>query len=613
MLIHFPLLSQLSVSAWLWGILYLLTASTLSAQTVWKPLPVILMAYTTIDEKTFYVHGGVSETEAGELQFFSLDLTQDSWDVSNPPWKQLPYSNVFGNIPVSANDHALTVSPDGQTLSLWIGGVLNQFANYSVTDNKWTRLPINYWFEDELRAATDPSTGDIYFPAGYPKKMDTMVKIDRNLNPTTEAIPPSVNFTKTGHSFIWNKLRNSFILNVSGPEKPLHPFHEYTPSNGQWKALNTTGSNPGSLRDSCMVNAYEGTKIIVFGGFNGFLDIGKAVGDIYILDVPSLKWKKGRSAPVPRNMMACTVAGDNFISWGGYNTSLRGVEFPYGTGTPLIYNIKSDQWVKKYVRGSSYKPSSAPLPSPTNGINPPPGDTGVEREGEGPGADGDIKGVSGATIGGGVAGGVIVVAAIAFIFVRRRRQSRDQRRNSKHPEYNPHYQYNNTNHPEYTPYHDQELPSMGDTDTRPFVDTRFKWTQIQETPSSPQVIRNDPQRTPSSPHSTLPSPLASFPSAQSSPSPSRLNDSFQLLDRQKRVRSMDRQLLAIQKQIGLYRNDPQFDPTIDQALPTRGPQTGHEEEGVEGREIEPASDLFTQDLRYQIQTIEKELNRRGAM
>jgi hypothetical protein len=53
--------------------------------------------------------------------------------------------------------------------------------------------------------------------------------------------------------------------------------------------------------------------MIVFGGANNAI----YYGHLYILDLPSMKWTKGRSAPEPRSSMACTVAGDNFISWGG--------------------------------------------------------------------------------------------------------------------------------------------------------------------------------------------------------------------------------------------------------------------------------------------------------
>ncbi|KAF9899317.1 hypothetical protein EC991_009092, partial [Linnemannia zychae] len=196
--------------------------------------------------------------------------------------------------------------------------------------------------------------------------------------------------------------------------------------------------------------------------------------------------------------------------------------------------------------------------------------------------------------------------------------NRDQRRNSKHPEYIPHHEYNtkhpeyvshhehnNAKHLEYVPHHDQGLPNLRDMDTRPTVDARFKWDQIQKTPSSPQIIRNNPQGTPSSPHSTLPSPLASPPSIPTTSPlvPHLLNKSFQSPVQQTRVRSMDQHLLSIQEQIDPHKGNPQYYPIADRT--PRGPQ--------EGGEAEPASKTTTQELRYQMQLMQKELKRRNGM
>jgi hypothetical protein len=79
-------------------------------------------------------------------------------------------------------------------------------------------------------------------------------------------------------------------------------------------------------------------------------------------------------------------------------------------------------------------------------------------------------------------------------------------------------------------------------------------------------------------------------------------------DRQNRVRSMDRQLLAIQEQIRIQRIDPQYDPTLDQTLSlstVRGPQGG-------GEKVEPTWGTSTQEIRQQIESLQAELNRRDA-
>jgi hypothetical protein len=62
--------------------------------------------------------------------------------------------------------------------------------------------------------------------------------------------------------------------------------------------------------------------MFVFGGQSliGNPNIeGGPRGAIYILDVPSLTWKRGPDVNPTHNRsgMACTVAGDGFIAWGG--------------------------------------------------------------------------------------------------------------------------------------------------------------------------------------------------------------------------------------------------------------------------------------------------------
>jgi hypothetical protein len=54
--------------------------------------------------------------------------------------------------------------------------------------------------------------------------------------------------------------------------------------------------------------------MVLFGGDNGS---GPSVASISVLDIATMVWTDGEDAPDPRSEMACTVAGDNFIVWGG--------------------------------------------------------------------------------------------------------------------------------------------------------------------------------------------------------------------------------------------------------------------------------------------------------
>ncbi|KAG0274488.1 hypothetical protein BGZ96_004315, partial [Linnemannia gamsii] len=102
-------------------------------------------------------------------------------------------------------------------------------------------------------------------------------------------------------------------------------------------------------------------------------------------------WTDGEDAPDPRSEMACTVAGDNFVVWGGYKELLTTDTIGVPT-TPLIYNLKSGKWTDKFVI----------IPSAGNNTRGGPG------SGTGSGSEG---GGSGTGIGGGEAvegGGEVV-------------------------------------------------------------------------------------------------------------------------------------------------------------------------------------------------------------
>ncbi|KAG0271096.1 hypothetical protein BGZ96_005980, partial [Linnemannia gamsii] len=66
---------------------------------------------------------------------------------------------------------------------------------------------------------------------------------------------------------------------------------------------------------------YNGTKMVLFGGDNA---TQISVASISILDIDTMVWTNGEDAPDPRSGMACTVAGDNFIVWGGYKEVASG-------------------------------------------------------------------------------------------------------------------------------------------------------------------------------------------------------------------------------------------------------------------------------------------------
>ncbi|KAK3812442.1 MAG: hypothetical protein J3R72DRAFT_480723 [Linnemannia gamsii] len=444
---------QLGVAVLIVGALCL---QSISAQT---PISVAYMAYATVDENTFYVHGG-STVEVPERddkiipQFFSLDLTKSGWDTSSPPWTALTYPSNLATLsrPFA---HSMSVSQDGKTLTTWFPyPAAFLVANYSITSNTWTQVPFDMNMTSFVRAATDPTTGTIYLPAGIPN--NTIKYNFATGHSILESIPPTVDIFNSisMYSFVWCQFRKSFILFTG--KTNISSFFEYTPSTSQWKVLRkpTTGFVPPFRSESCTQSAYNGTKIILFGGRISMTIEGSSVGNLYILDVTSMTWTEGPSADA-RSLMACSVSGDNFLVWGGYKFASKASAVPT---TPLIYDMKTGQWTTKYIRHSSGEG----------------GDTGGR----------EFK-INGAAIGGGIAGGIAVIAAISFFIIRRCQLRRDPDSISS----NDISDISNI-HAEITLRHDQVFPSVENaSDGSAFgKDSIFKTNQQSNKPTNLQHV-----------------------------------------------------------------------------------------------------------------------------
>ena len=64
--------------------------------------------------------------------------------------------------------------------------------------------------------------------------------------------------------------------------------------------------------------------------FGGCTTSRRSLGSIYILDMKTLSWAKGPDVDPTQNRsgMACAVAGDNFVAWGGIFSNLtQSMEF----------------------------------------------------------------------------------------------------------------------------------------------------------------------------------------------------------------------------------------------------------------------------------------------
>ncbi|KAF9992459.1 hypothetical protein BGZ79_003056 [Entomortierella chlamydospora] len=366
-------------------------ASIISFTNAQGPSLVSDMPYGTVEEKTLYIQGGIS---LGTIysQFYSLDLTT-SWSTSNPPWKALSTQ-----LAPKDEEDGMAISVDQKSLIVW--GFLTGISTYDIASDTWSVVtnvqPASIQPTVGKRIAADPRTGIIYKIAS--KSLAVAVpQMFIAYNPTTNTtqsltLPAILNKTQINYySFVWSTLRNSTLLYggyFPSTNENNTVFYEYHPDTDSWNELVT----------------YNGTKMLLFGGlyaptleFNG----------IHILDMATLSWTKGSDVDesLRRNNMACSVSGDNFVSWGGNQAGV----YPTILLTPAVYNIKNNQWVTQYTPSvpttsttTTSSTTTASTSTPANTVNPP------SKSGS----------QTGPIIGGVVAG--VVVLAIAGFFIHRR-------------------------------------------------------------------------------------------------------------------------------------------------------------------------------------------------
>ncbi|KAG0316865.1 hypothetical protein BGZ97_006278 [Linnemannia gamsii] len=159
-----------------------------------------------------------------------------------------------------------------------------------------------------LHAAADPTTEQVYIPgAGSSSWGSMMVHSFTTRLLSSGASYGSLSSGGPYNTFMWNEVRKTFIQ-YTGNVPTSYAFLEYSPSTSQWSKLITSGPTPPFRIRSCMVAAYSGTKMILFGGDD---DATSSSANLFILDVRSMTWIE----------MACSIAGDNFIIWGECTTA----------------------------------------------------------------------------------------------------------------------------------------------------------------------------------------------------------------------------------------------------------------------------------------------------
>ncbi|KAG0293161.1 hypothetical protein BGZ96_003218 [Linnemannia gamsii] len=382
------------------------------------PAGVTCMAYASLDEKTFYIQGGTgfqNNTRYQASSFIALDLTVTTWSTASPPWLSPP---ILDSVAPTSSCHSMAVAGDRGNLFVWDPYQKGPWWTYNIVLKYWSNytIPLNITQQPGIRNGVDMNTGNVFIPAGSDNGSEMIMNTPGLSAVPVTVIPISIMpVPVVQESFVWSTYRNTF-LHYGGRSmdgKTANPrLNEFSSTIG-WAPVTTSGTSPGDVSGHCMVQAYGGTKMIVFGGAG--LD-GIAKGDIYFLDVPSHVWAVGRAADATqaRTNMACSVSGDSFIAWGGESAS--GIK----DATPIVFDMKNNVWTTQFNRVITATATSGPYFTSAPfipGTPPPPSSTSNNPTTSPQSSSKANIGL----IGGGIAGLVVVTAAVVgFIFYRRR-------------------------------------------------------------------------------------------------------------------------------------------------------------------------------------------------
>ncbi|KAI9237482.1 MAG: hypothetical protein BYD32DRAFT_298391 [Podila humilis] len=127
-------------------------------------------------------------------------------------------------------------------------------------------------------------------------------------------------------------------------------------------------TGPSPRQSSCLVPAFNGAKLILFGGLGPISSANLSLtarSDIFIYDVAKAEWTQGADAGATRARAshACGVSGDALIVWGGFTN-------PIIKGTPgevtAVYNLTTNTWVDKFIAPTVNRERFPPLTGPPN-------------------------------------------------------------------------------------------------------------------------------------------------------------------------------------------------------------------------------------------------------
>lgn len=311
------------------------------AESPWKPANAYHASSVFIDGKTFYIHGGYNNTNSNTIrQTFSIDLSIP-FDVSNPPYSKLKDAPNFGRVPNTLMQNGQDWFFCGDSLQATIYNLQNQ--SYTTTG-----MYISVQDVKSAGAVTVPGTGDIIIPA----KTDTQI-LRQNGGFSFQGISQQPDIGSPLYAIApSSSAQTVFVLvgylDASKSNAPTSALFRFNSSDSTWIELEMKAGAPSPRQGACMVPAYNGTKMVVFGGMpattvtNITNILADGLSDIYVLDVASLTWTKGSDGGMERarSSHVCAISGDTLVAWGGISKA--------GNSPPgqilSVYDLRSNTW-----------------------------------------------------------------------------------------------------------------------------------------------------------------------------------------------------------------------------------------------------------------------------
>ncbi|KAG0090277.1 hypothetical protein BGZ92_003291 [Podila epicladia] len=318
--------------------------------------------------------------EAGRTQqAFSIDLSKP-WNVASPLYTAMK-DGIFGQAMPN------TLLADGETWFLVFNSTHSAIYNVRTEVITYKASMMSFNTNPGLGAVADPANNNVIIPNGPLTPASATAVLDGRSDKFTLTLA-LLDVPAYGYSIAWsNAAKTAFIIGGK-TGNTLSPFFGRWVNNGNytWERIIPTALDPTGREMACMVPAYNGNKLVYFGGRNSTASLG----DIHVYDVLTSKWKQGSPGGTrhARSAHACAVSGDFFIAWGGVRFAL---DIPGDFIS--IYNLATNTWVDQYVppvlattTTKSIAPTSSGMlstatPNPTSELTPQPSGSSFKRIG----------------------------------------------------------------------------------------------------------------------------------------------------------------------------------------------------------------------------------------